>query len=50
MLINTFIKKKSVLTYHISATHDGWYSLSLNWCGFLITIPVNKSMSYAIST
>lgn len=32
-------------TYQISATHDGWYCLSLNWCWLLIVVPWKKKKS-----
>ena len=43
MKVMNWIILKIVLTYHISATHDGWDGLSLNWCRFLIFIPLNNT-------
>lgn len=31
-------------TYQISATHDSWYCLSLNWCWLLIVVPWKKKI------
>ena len=40
----------SLLTNHVSTTHNGGYRLSLNWCGFLIAIPLKKNNSRNVSS
>ena len=34
-----YILWEAPFTYQISATHDSWYCLSLNWCWLLIVVP-----------